>query len=79
LESPGSYPENGCALLASKHSLRHDAGVSVASRRDQAARPLPMMTFAGTHPRISDGQLLTAGEIVGVVLETDDPEAEARC
>jgi AcrR family transcriptional regulator len=34
-----------------------------------AARLLRMMTFAGTHPRISDGHVLTAGEIVAVVLD----------
>lgn len=35
----------------------------------QAARLLRMMTFAGTHPRISDGHVLTAAEIVAVVLD----------
>jgi AcrR family transcriptional regulator len=35
----------------------------------QAARLLRMMTFAGTHPRISDGHTLTAAEIVAVVLD----------
>jgi AcrR family transcriptional regulator len=34
-----------------------------------AARLLRMMTFAGTHPRISDGHVLTAAEIVAVVLD----------
>lgn len=36
---------------------------------EQAARLLRMMTFAGTHPRISDGLPLTAAEIVAVVLD----------
>jgi len=36
---------------------------------DQAARLLRIMTFAGTHPRISDGIPLTAAEIVAVVLD----------
>jgi hypothetical protein len=35
----------------------------------QAARLLRMMTFAGTHPRIIDGTPLTAGELVGVLLD----------
>jgi len=57
---------------------------------EQAARLLKMMTFAGTHPRISDGYVLTAGEIVAVVLDgirvrpaesedTDIADAEAAC
>jgi AcrR family transcriptional regulator len=61
---------------------------------EQAARLLRMMTFAGAHPRINDGQPLTAGEIVAVLLdgirvrhEPDPPEfsdvpdagAEATC
>lgn len=36
---------------------------------EQAARLLRMMTFAGTHPRITDGAPLTAGELVGVLLD----------
>jgi len=35
----------------------------------RAARLLRIMTFAGTHPRISDGIPLTAAEIVAVVLD----------
>ena len=35
----------------------------------QAARLLRLMTFAGTHPRITDGIPLTAAEIVAVVLD----------
>ena len=61
---------------------------------EQAARLLRMMTFAGAHPKINDGQPLTAGEIVAVLLdgirvrhEPDPPEfsdvpdggAEAAC
>ncbi|TMQ15958.1 MAG: TetR family transcriptional regulator [Deltaproteobacteria bacterium] len=34
-----------------------------------AARLLRMMPFARTHPRISDGHMLTAAEIVAVVLD----------
>jgi AcrR family transcriptional regulator len=45
-----------------------------------AARLLRIMTFAGTHPRIADGQPLTAAEIVAVVLDgirvRDDFEPE---
>jgi len=36
---------------------------------ERAARLLRIMTFAGTHPRISDGIPLTAAEIVAVVLD----------
>jgi AcrR family transcriptional regulator len=36
---------------------------------EQAARLLRMMTFAGAHPKINDGQPLTAGEIVAVLLD----------
>ncbi len=36
---------------------------------EYAARLLRMMTFAGTHPRLSDNQPLTAGEVVTVLLE----------
>jgi len=61
---------------------------------EQSARLLRMMTFAGAHPKINDGQPLTAGEIVAVLLdgirvrhEPDPPEfsdvpdagAEAAC
>lgn len=61
---------------------------------EQAARLLRMMTFAGSHPKINDGQPLTAAEIVAVLLdgirvrhEPDPPEfsdvadagAEAAC
>ena len=45
--------------------LRHDLRCDV----DQAARLLRVMTFAGTHPRITDGMPLTAAEIVAVVLD----------
>jgi AcrR family transcriptional regulator len=44
----------------------------VAELRVEAAyatRVLRSMTFAGSHPRISDGQPLTAKEIVAVVLD----------
>ncbi|MEO8704977.1 MAG: helix-turn-helix domain-containing protein [Kofleriaceae bacterium] len=34
-----------------------------------ASRLLRIMTFAATHPRINDGTLLTAAEIVAVVLD----------
>jgi AcrR family transcriptional regulator len=45
----------------------------------RAARLLRMMTFAGTHPRISDGHILTAAEVVAVVLDgiRVRPELEA--
>jgi AcrR family transcriptional regulator len=61
---------------------------------EQAARLLRMMTFAGSHPKINDGQPLTAAEIIAVLLdgirvrnEPDPPEfsdvpdagAEAAC
>jgi AcrR family transcriptional regulator len=52
---------------------------------EKAARLLRMMTFAGTHPRISDGSPLTAAEIVAVVLDGIrkrpelDVEGEAPC
>lgn len=61
---------------------------------EQAARLLRMMTFAGAHPKINEGQPLTAAEIVAVLLdgirvrnEPDPPEfsdvpdagAEAAC
>ncbi|HTE51267.1 MAG TPA: helix-turn-helix domain-containing protein [Kofleriaceae bacterium] len=58
----------------------------------QAARLVRMMTFAGTHPRITDGPPLTAAEIVAVVLDGirtrdetdpdgagDDIEGEPAC
>jgi len=47
---------------------------------ERAARLMRIMTFAGTHPRISDGVPLTAAEIVAVVLDgirvRNDLEAE---
>ena len=50
---------------------------------DDAARILRMMAFAGTHPRITDGNPLTAAEIVAVVLDgiraRPDPDPEPRC
>ena len=52
---------------------------------EQAARLLRVMTFAGTHPRISEGIPLTAAEIVAVVLDgirirADlDADTEATC
>jgi AcrR family transcriptional regulator len=36
---------------------------------EYAARLLRMLTFAGTHPKLSDNQPLTAGEIVTLLLE----------
>jgi len=49
---------------------------------EQAARLLRIMTFAGTHPRISEGISLTAAEIVAVVLDgiriRPDLDAEAE-
>lgn len=49
---------------------------------EQAVRLLRIMTFAGTHPRISDGMPLTAGEIVAVLLDgirvRDDLDSEAE-
>lgn len=53
---------------------------------EQAARLLRMMTFAGAHPKINEGQPLTAAEIVAVLLdgtrarpEPDPPElSDAR-
>jgi len=36
---------------------------------EQAARLLRMMTFAGAHPKISEGQPLTAAEIVAALLD----------
>ena len=50
-----------------------------------AARLLRIMTFAGTHPRITDGVPLTAAEIVAVVLDGVrvrpdlDVDAEGPC
>lgn len=35
----------------------------------QCGRALRLMAFAGTHPRISDGTPMTAGEIVAIVLD----------
>lgn len=49
---------------------------------EHAARLLRIMTFAGTHPRITEGIPLTAAEIVAVVLDGIrrrpdlDPDAE---
>lgn len=45
----------------------------------QVARVLRLLTFSGSHPHITDQQLLTPEEIVGVVLDGvllshDDPE-----
>ena len=51
----------------------------------QAARLLRITTFAGTHPRITDGMPLTAAEIVAVVLDGIrvrpdlDVDAEGPC
>jgi len=48
----------------------------------QAAHLIRVMTFAGTHPRISEGIPLTAAEIVAVVLDgiriRSDLEADAE-
>ena len=35
----------------------------------QAGRALRMMSFAGTHPRVTDGVPMTAAEIVAIVLD----------
>jgi AcrR family transcriptional regulator len=55
----------------------------------QAARALRMMTFSATHPRISDGQPMTAAEVVAIVLDgirvrsdldsDSEADAEASC
>jgi AcrR family transcriptional regulator len=49
---------------------------------EHAARLLRIMTFAGTHPRITEGIPLTAAEIVAVVLDgiriRPDLEADAE-
>lgn len=36
---------------------------------DELARMLRMLTFAGTHPHLSDGHLLTPEQIVGTLLD----------
>lgn len=36
---------------------------------EYAARLLHLLLFSGSHPRITDGRLLTAGEVVSVVLD----------
>jgi AcrR family transcriptional regulator len=52
---------------------------------EQAARLLRLMTFAGTHPRITEGMPLTAAEIVAVVFDgirvrpEFDVDAEVPC
>lgn len=52
---------------------------------EHGARLLRIMTFAGTHPRITDGMPLTAAEIVAVVLDGVrvrpdlDVDAEGPC
>lgn len=74
---PPARPESGCA-----QTPRHDEQLYVqlerlfeASREElrcdpaYAARLLRMMTFAGTHPRITDGMPLTAAEVVAILLD----------
>ncbi len=92
--------------LATRQAPNHDAAIRLLiplfePHRDrlrctpeQAARLLRMMTFAGAHPKINEGQPLTDAEIVAVLLdgirvrdEPDPPEfsdvadagAEAPC
>ena len=46
----------------------------------EAARLLRLLTFSGTHPLITDGQLLTAEEIVTVLLDgVLLPAGDAAC
>ncbi|WP_437522478.1 TetR/AcrR family transcriptional regulator [Sorangium sp. So ce726] len=74
---PPVRPESGCA-----QTPRQDEQVHVQlerlfeASRDElrcdpayAARLLRLMTFAGTHPRITDGMPLTAAEVVAVLLD----------
>ncbi|WP_437500308.1 TetR/AcrR family transcriptional regulator [Sorangium sp. So ce1099] len=74
---PPVRPESGCAQAprqdgqlceqlerlfeASRDELRCDPAY--------AARLLRMMSFAGTHPRITDGMPLTAAEVVAILLD----------
>ncbi|XXT16034.1 TetR/AcrR family transcriptional regulator [Sorangium sp. So ce429] len=74
---PPVRPEPGCAQAprqdgqlceqlerlfeASRDELRCDPAY--------AARLLRMMSFAGTHPRITDGMPLTAAEVVAILLD----------
>ncbi|XXX82710.1 TetR/AcrR family transcriptional regulator [Sorangium sp. So ce134] len=46
-----------------------------------AARLLRMMSFAGTHPRITDGMPLTAAEVVAILLDgiRRRPDEEEPC
>lgn len=85
-KSPAPPPsaEVDCAqrkLIAICEPLRGELRCSP----EQAARLMRIMTFAGTHPRISDGIALTAAEIVAVVLDgilirADlDADTEATC
>jgi AcrR family transcriptional regulator len=72
---PPPRPPHFAALLA---LIEPHAG-ELRCEPAHAARLLRIIAFAGTHPRIADGEPLTAGEIVSVLLDgiRRRPEADA--
>jgi AcrR family transcriptional regulator len=46
---------------------------------EQLARLVRMVTFAGTHPHLSDGQLLTPDQIVSTLLDGVLKKEDRRC